>query len=63
MARFSAVGVPIMTVRRTLLLVARATILLRRTPIGTSVSVSCSNIFPDYKFKRICTVILDVKGA
>ena len=63
MARFSAVGVPMTAVLSTWLRIVTATILLRRILIGTSVSVSCSNIFPDYKFKRICTVILDVKGA
>ncbi len=63
MARLSAVGVPIMTVLSTWLRIVTATIPLRRIPIGTSVSVSCSNIFPDCKFKRIYTVILDVKGV
>ena len=63
MARLSAVGVPTTTVLSTWLHVVTATVPLRRGPSGISVSVSCSNIFPDCKFKRICTVILDVKGA
>ena len=50
--RLSAVGVLTTTVLAMWLRVVTANVPLRRGANGTSVSVSCSNIFPDCKFER-----------